>query len=104
MVAIVLKVAYLGPRFFVPSGLSTLVFGAVSVWLGQSWNQLWILLGLIGFAFLSVPRRSREPKSRRPTGALRATLTSAPLASGFGFPFGSAGGVGDGAQGGGAFD
>lgn len=50
LIANVLKVAWLGGRLFVPASLLTLIFGALAVWQGQAWSDLWIILGLVGFA------------------------------------------------------
>lgn len=54
LVAIVLKVAYLGGRVYMPAGLLTFLTGLAAVWLGWGWNHLWVVLGLIGFALTFV--------------------------------------------------
>lgn len=40
----------LGKTWFVPASMLTLVFGAITTTLGGQWLELWILLGLAGFA------------------------------------------------------
>src|SRR3954449_12014993 len=44
--------AFLGTRLFLPSSLLVLVFGLLLVWDSDFWSfsQLWIALGLAGFA------------------------------------------------------
>ena len=42
---------WLGTRFFVPSALSTLIFGVITVLVGDwSFGDTWIIIGLVGFA------------------------------------------------------
>ena len=43
-------VAFLGPRWFVPASLLTLVFGLITTFLGNLWGDAWVVLGLFGFA------------------------------------------------------
>ena len=43
-------VAFLGPRWFVPTSLLTLVFGVITTLLGNLWGEAWVVLGLVGFA------------------------------------------------------
>lgn len=50
LVRIVRNVIYLAERVFIPGAAAALVFGVIAVWLGQSWRQEWIWVGLIGFA------------------------------------------------------
>lgn len=40
----------LGKTWFVPASLLTVVFGAITTTLGGMWLDLWVLLGLVGFA------------------------------------------------------
>jgi uncharacterized membrane protein len=40
----------LGKTWFVPASLLTVVFGAVTATLGGMWGELWVILGLAGFA------------------------------------------------------
>lgn len=40
----------LGKTWFVPASLLTLVFGVVTTTLGGMWLDLWVILGLAGFA------------------------------------------------------
>lgn len=44
------SVGTLAMRWFVPSSLLTLVFGIVVTFLGGLWGELWVILGLVGFA------------------------------------------------------
>jgi uncharacterized membrane protein len=50
LVKVIQNVVYLTPRFIIPASLSTLVFGVVMVLLGHRFADLWIVLGLAGFA------------------------------------------------------
>ncbi len=50
LVRVVLQVVWLAERLFVPASLLTVAFGVVMVWLAHSFRELWILLGLAGFA------------------------------------------------------
>ena len=43
-------VALLGPPLFVPVSALTVVFGAAAAWIGGDFPQLWVILGLAGFA------------------------------------------------------
>lgn len=60
----------LGKTWFVPASLLTVVFGAVVATLGGMWGELWVILGLAGFAstFLT-GLLLLEPEGRR-IGAL----------------------------------
>lgn len=49
LIKVIQHVAYLSPRMIVPASALTLVFGLILVWLGQSFSDLWIILGLAGF-------------------------------------------------------
>ena len=40
----------LGKTWFVPASLLTVVFGAITATFGGMWGQLWVILGLAGFA------------------------------------------------------
>jgi hypothetical protein len=43
---------WLAPRLFIPASLSALVFGVLAAWEGPwTFGELWIVLGLAGFAF-----------------------------------------------------
>ncbi len=48
--AVVDIVALLGPSLFVPVSLLTVVFGVATAWLGGLFSQVWVVLGLVGFA------------------------------------------------------
>ncbi len=44
-------IAWLGNRFFVPASLATLIFGIITVLVGDwSFGDTWIVLGLVGYA------------------------------------------------------
>lgn len=43
-------VALLGPVYFVPVSLLTVLSGAAAAWFGPGFGALWIILGLVGFA------------------------------------------------------
>jgi hypothetical protein len=49
MMVVIDAVALLGPPFFVPVSLLTVVFGAAAAWMGFGFDQLWVALGLTGF-------------------------------------------------------
>jgi uncharacterized membrane protein len=40
----------LAKRWFIPASLLTVIFGVALAFVGGLWDQLWIILGLIGFA------------------------------------------------------
>lgn len=75
LVAIALKVAFLGPRYFVPASLLTLLFGLLTAWVGQLWGQTWVLIGLgsflasflLGFLVLK-PRSEKVERHYRALG------------------------------------
>lgn len=50
VVRIINSVGLLGVRWFMPSALLTLVLGIVVTTLGGLWGELWVVLGLVGFA------------------------------------------------------
>jgi uncharacterized membrane protein len=54
LVQVVLQVVWLSERFFIPSSILTVIFGAAMVWLAHSFADLWIQLGLAGFALTFV--------------------------------------------------
>jgi hypothetical protein len=41
----------LGKAWFVPMSLLTVVFGAVATTMGGLWSDMWVVLGLLGFAW-----------------------------------------------------
>ena len=47
---IVAHVVFMAPRVFIPASIAALVFGLITAWLQWSFADLWIVLGLIGFA------------------------------------------------------
>jgi uncharacterized membrane protein len=50
MMRILGSVGMMATRWFVPSSLATLVLGIVMAFLGGLWGELWVILGLAGFA------------------------------------------------------
>lgn len=50
LVRVVLQVVWLAERLFIPASVLTVTFGVVMVFLAHSFRELWILLGLAGFA------------------------------------------------------
>lgn len=54
LVQVVLQVVWLSERFFIPSSILTVIFGATMVWFAHSFDDLWIVLGLGGFALTFV--------------------------------------------------
>jgi len=40
----------LAKRWFIPASMLTLIFGAITATFGGMWTDLWVLLGLAGFA------------------------------------------------------
>jgi uncharacterized membrane protein len=50
MVGVLQSVGVLANRWFVPAALLTLVCGIIMATLGGLWGDLWVILGLIGFA------------------------------------------------------
>jgi uncharacterized membrane protein len=50
MMRILGSVGMMANRWFVPSSLATLILGIVMAFLGGLWGELWIILGLVGFA------------------------------------------------------
>jgi len=47
--AIIKAVAAMGVPFFIPVSLATVIFGAITAWIGQDLSELWVILGLVGF-------------------------------------------------------
>ena len=50
MLRVVESVAYMANRWFMPASLLTLIFGLLATWSGGLFTQLWVILGLAGFA------------------------------------------------------
>lgn len=50
VLAVVDVVSLLGPIVFVPVSFLTLVTGATAAWMGPGFTDLWIQLGLVGYA------------------------------------------------------
>lgn len=59
--------AALGTTFFLPSSLLALVFGLLLLWDSEVWSfsQLWIVLGLAGFALTFPPASSGSSRNPR---------------------------------------
>lgn len=47
---IIQYLVFMSPRVFIPSSLAVLVFGVIAAWMSWSFNDLWIDIGLVGFA------------------------------------------------------
>jgi len=47
---IIQHVVYMAPKVFIPSSLAVLIFGLIAAYLSWSFTDLWIDVGLIGFA------------------------------------------------------
>ena len=43
-------IVFLSPRLFVPSSIAAIVFGLLAAYVGSWYGQLWVWLGLAGFA------------------------------------------------------
>lgn len=63
---IIKQVVFMAPRVFIPSSLAVLVLGAIAAWMSWSFADLWIDIGLVGFAitfctgnFLLKPRADK---------------------------------------------
>jgi uncharacterized membrane protein len=50
MMRVVDSVAFMANRWFMPASLLTLLFGLIAAWLGGLFSQLWVIIGLIGYA------------------------------------------------------
>lgn len=50
MMRVLGSVGVMAMRWFMPSSLLTLVFGIVAAFAGGLWGELWVILGLVGFA------------------------------------------------------
>ena len=50
MLHVVQNVAFMANRWFMPASLLTLLFGLATAWYGGLFGQLWIMLGLAGYA------------------------------------------------------
>jgi len=73
----------LGKIWFVPASLLTVVFGAVSTTLGGMWGELWVLIGLAGFASTFLTGLLLiEPQGRRIAALLEAGRTDEAVQAG----------------------
>jgi uncharacterized membrane protein len=50
MLRVIEGVAFMGNRWFMPASLLTVIFGAIATFFGPGFGELWVLLGLAGFA------------------------------------------------------
>jgi hypothetical protein len=50
LIHVVQQVVFLAERMFIPSSVLTVIFGATMAWMIQGFGELWIILGLAGFA------------------------------------------------------
>jgi uncharacterized membrane protein len=90
-VRIVLNVAFMAPRVFVPASIAALVFGVIAAWMAWGFTPLWVVLGILGYAatfitgnFFLGPRAGRvaaivasEGHSERAAAVGRELLTLA---------------------------
>lgn len=73
----------LGKTWFIPASLLTIVFGAVTATFGAMWGELWVILGLAGFASTFLTGLLLiEPTGRRIGAMLEAGNTEDALAAG----------------------
>lgn len=73
----------LGKVWFIPASLLTVIFGAVTTTLGGLWGDMWVVLGLLGFAntFLT-GLVFIEPRGRQIARLMEAGNTGAAIAEG----------------------
>lgn len=73
----------LGKAWFVPVSFLTVIFGAIATTLGNMWGELWVLLGLAGFAStFFTGLMFIEPTGRRIAAALAEGRVAEGLAEG----------------------
>jgi uncharacterized membrane protein len=79
---IVGHVIFMAPRVFIPASGSTLLFGVIAAWLQWSFADLWVIVGLIGFAitfstgnFILKPRAEKVGEIMAREGPSDAALT-----------------------------
>jgi hypothetical protein len=73
----------LGKTWFIPASLLTVVFGAITATFGGMWTQVWVILGLAGFASTFLTGLLLiEPTGRKIGAMLEAGNTDAALAAG----------------------
>jgi uncharacterized membrane protein len=75
------QVNFMAPRVFIPASGATLLFGLIATWLQWSFGDLWIILGLVGFAatfgtgnFLIRPRAEKLAEMVKAEGYTPAAL------------------------------
>jgi uncharacterized membrane protein len=73
----------LGKIWFIPASLLTVIFGAIATTLGGLWGDMWVVLGLVGFAstFLT-GLLFIEPKGRQVATLIEAGNMQAAIAEG----------------------
>lgn len=73
----------LGKTWFIPSSLLTVVFGAITATYGGMWGELWVVLGLAGFASTFLTGMLLiEPEGRKIGALMEAGDKAAASASG----------------------
>jgi uncharacterized membrane protein len=73
----------LGKVWFVPASLLTVVFGVITATLGGMWGELWVILGLAGFAStFFTGLLLLEPTGRKIGAMLETGQTDAAVAAG----------------------
>ena len=73
----------LGKTWFIPASLLTVVFGAITATFGGMWTQLWVIVGLAGFASTFLTGLLLiEPTGRKIGAMMEAGNTEAALAAG----------------------
>ena len=66
-------IASMGKRWFIPASLLTVLFGAATTWFGSLWSELWVILGLVGFASTFITGLLVfEPRSKAMAAAMQA--------------------------------
>ena len=73
----------LGKTWFIPSSLLTVVFGAITATYGGMWGELWVILGLVGFASTFLTGMLLiEPEGRKIGALMERGEMAAAVASG----------------------
>ncbi len=73
----------LGKTWFVPASLLTVIFGAITTTLGGMWGDLWVLIGLAGFAATFLTGLTIiEPQGRKIGAMLEAGRTDEAMQGG----------------------
>jgi hypothetical protein len=73
----------LGKLWFVPASFLTVVFGAITATMGGLWGELWVVMGLAGFAWTFLTGiLFMEPQGRKVAGMAGAGDMAGAIASG----------------------